>query len=58
VSRTGHEDILKLRIEKVSPEIGSTSWEEGFKKYSGKSAPLELILWNTLMQVESSLRRS
>jgi len=32
VSRTGHEDILKLRIEKVSPEIGSTSWEEGFKK--------------------------
>jgi phenylacetate-CoA ligase len=32
VSRTGHEDILKLRIEKISPEIGSSSWEEGFKK--------------------------
>jgi phenylacetate-CoA ligase len=32
VSRTGHEDVLKLRIEKISPEIGSSSWEEGFKK--------------------------
>jgi phenylacetate-CoA ligase len=32
VSRTGHEDVLKLRIEKVSPEIGSASWEENFKK--------------------------
>lgn len=32
VSRTGHEDILKLRIEKISPEIGSSLWEEGFKK--------------------------
>ena len=32
VSRTGHEDILKLRIEKISPEIGNASWEEGFKK--------------------------
>jgi phenylacetate-CoA ligase len=32
VSRTGHEDILKLRIEKKSPEIGSASWEENFKK--------------------------
>jgi phenylacetate-CoA ligase len=32
VSRTGHEDTLKLRIEKISPEIGSALWEEGFKK--------------------------
>lgn len=32
VSRTGHEDVLKLRIEKISTEIGSTSWEENFKK--------------------------
>lgn len=32
VSRTGHEDMLKLRIEKISPEIGSSSWEENFKK--------------------------
>jgi phenylacetate-CoA ligase len=32
VSRTGHEDVLKLRIEKISPEIGSSSWEENFKK--------------------------
>ena len=31
VSRTGHDDILKLRIEKISPEIGSASWEENFK---------------------------
>jgi phenylacetate-CoA ligase len=32
VSRTGHEDILKLRIEKISHEIGSASWEENFRK--------------------------
>ncbi len=32
VSRSGHEDVLKLRIEKISPEIGSASWEENFKK--------------------------
>ncbi len=32
VSRIGHEDVLKLRIEKVAPEIGSSSWEENFKK--------------------------
>jgi len=32
VSRTGHDYILKLRIEKISPGIGSASWEENFKK--------------------------
>jgi phenylacetate-CoA ligase len=32
VSRTGHEDMLKLRVEKISPEVGSASWEENFKK--------------------------
>ncbi len=32
VSRTGHDDVLKFRIEKISPEIGSASWEEIFKK--------------------------
>jgi len=32
VSRTGHEDVLKLRIEKVTPEIASAAWEENFKK--------------------------
>jgi len=32
VSRTGHDDLLTLRIEKISPEIGSASWEENFKK--------------------------
>ena len=32
VSRAGHEDVLKLRIEKISQEIGSASWEENFKK--------------------------
>ncbi len=31
VSRTGHEDILKLRIEKINTEIGSAVWEENFK---------------------------
>jgi phenylacetate-CoA ligase len=31
VSRTGHEDVLKLRIEKISQEIGSADWEEKFK---------------------------
>jgi phenylacetate-CoA ligase len=31
VSRTGHEDVLKLRIEKISSEVGSASWEENFK---------------------------
>jgi len=32
VSRVGHEDILKLRIEKATPKIGSVSWEETFRK--------------------------
>ena len=32
INRTGHEDILKLRIEKISQEIGSALWEENFKK--------------------------
>lgn len=32
VSRTGHEDILKVRIEKISHEIGSAAWEEDFRK--------------------------
>jgi phenylacetate-CoA ligase len=31
VTRKGHEDILKLRVEKLLPEIGSPAWEEGFK---------------------------
>lgn len=32
VSRSGHEDVLTLRIEKISPDIGNASWEEQFKK--------------------------
>ena len=32
VSRVGHEDVLKLRVEKISPEIGSPAWEDNFKK--------------------------
>jgi phenylacetate-CoA ligase len=32
VSREGHEDILKLIIEKTAPEIGTVQWESGFKK--------------------------
>ena len=31
VSRVGHEDVLKVRVEKISPEIGSGAWEENFK---------------------------
>lgn len=32
VSRLGHEDVLTLRVEKVTAEIGNASWEEKFKK--------------------------
>jgi len=32
VSRIGHEDILKIKVEKISPEIGTASWEEHFRK--------------------------
>jgi phenylacetate-CoA ligase len=32
VSRIGHEDVLKVRVEKISPEIGSPAWEDNFKK--------------------------
>jgi phenylacetate-CoA ligase len=31
VNRQGHEDILKLRLEKIMPEIGSSQWEQNFK---------------------------
>jgi phenylacetate-CoA ligase len=31
ISREGHEDILKLRIEKTTPEIGTAQWEARFK---------------------------
>jgi phenylacetate-CoA ligase len=31
VSREGHEDILKLIIEKTAPEIGTLQWEARFK---------------------------
>jgi phenylacetate-CoA ligase len=33
VNRQGHEDILKLRLEKITPEIGSSKWEQAFKNY-------------------------
>jgi phenylacetate-CoA ligase len=33
VSREGHADKLKMRIEKISPQIGEAKWEAGFKKY-------------------------
>ena len=32
VGRKGHEDVLTLRLEKTSQEIGSPGWEEKFKK--------------------------
>jgi len=31
VSRKEHEDILKIIMEKITPEIGSAQWEQGFK---------------------------
>ncbi|MGA2525106.1 MAG: AMP-binding protein [Smithellaceae bacterium] len=31
VNRKGHEDILKIIIEKMAPEIGSVQWEQSFK---------------------------
>lgn len=33
VTREGHTDKLKLRVEKVSPEIGEPAWEVEFKNY-------------------------
>ena len=32
VNHQGHDDILKLRLEKIMPEIGASKWEENFKK--------------------------
>ncbi len=32
VNRKGHEDILKILIEKTAPEIGSAQWEQNFKR--------------------------
>ncbi len=31
VNRQGHEDILKIRLEKITPEIGSAQWKQNFK---------------------------
>lgn len=33
VTREGHADKLKLRVEKVSPEIGEEKWETDFRIY-------------------------
>ena len=33
VTRDGHADNLKLRVEKVSPETGEVKWESDFKNY-------------------------
>ena len=32
VSRTGHEDVLTVRVEKVNPQVGTAIWENNFKK--------------------------
>jgi len=32
VSRVGNDDVLKVRVEKISPEIGTPAWENNFKK--------------------------
>jgi len=31
VSRIGNDDVLKVRVEKITPEIGTPTWEEKFK---------------------------
>ncbi|MEQ8253952.1 MAG: phenylacetate--CoA ligase family protein, partial [Smithellaceae bacterium] len=33
VTRDGHADNLKLRVEKISPETGEAKWEADFKNY-------------------------
>jgi phenylacetate-CoA ligase len=32
VSRVGNDDVLKVKVEKIAPEIGTPAWEEKFKK--------------------------
>ena len=31
VSRVGNDDVLKVGVEKITPEIGTAAWEEKFK---------------------------
>ena len=31
VSRIGNDDVLKVRVEKNTPEIGTAAWEEKFE---------------------------
>ena len=31
VSRVGNNDVLKVKVEKTSPEIGTPAWEENFR---------------------------
>ena len=32
VSRSGHEDVLTMRIENVNKQVGTNTWENNFKK--------------------------
>jgi phenylacetate-CoA ligase len=32
VSRSGHEDVLTVRIENVNKQVGTNTWENNFKK--------------------------
>ncbi len=32
VTRTGHEDVLTLRVEKANLQVGTKTWEDNFKK--------------------------
>ena len=32
VSRSGHEDVLKLHIEMINSQVGTNTWENNFKK--------------------------
>jgi len=32
VTRDGYHDVLKLRVEKINPEVGSANWQNKFEK--------------------------
>lgn len=44
VTREGHADKLKLRVEKVSPEIGEAKWEADFRIYFKQTCTVNVDL--------------
>ena len=57
VTRDGHADQLKLRVEKIFQEIGDAQWEAGFKKYfqeicTVKIDQIEYVSAGTIKQEE------